>query len=248
MLPDETLVVVEQLLVGSVQPVAERSGSSVGNQWKPSCAARWPPGSGPRRRAGAAVLDGWLPNPPTGRGNRTAGRGVHVGPVRQRLANHAALCAGEETLQLGAEALLGGPEQPVGRLERLAQGDRPPDALCGGSPAQDGRARSRRARCRAQTDAIAIARACVGVEAIHDHDGVDATLGQLAPAQVVDAHVVPGKAVSGGMSDTAAGARCQGGSWWSTAGRPRSTSARTSAAGRFSGRAGGSRRAPGRRR
>ena len=48
--------------------------------------------------------------------------------------------------------------------------------------------------------------------------------------------MTPGRVVGGQLGDVGDRSRCHGGSWWwSTAGRPRSTSATTLDAGRFSG-------------
>ena len=176
------------------------SGSSVGNQRKPKRQQLLrPPGTArPRPACGAAPpRSGGCRTPPTcwGRRRRRLRRrrppssraAVGGGPVpsRRRAARPAPLRSRAR------------PGRAASRCRRPRQSARgPPGCPCGRWPGPGGRTGGRRRRPPARSRRRgAVTGGRVDVEAVVDGGGLDAPLGELAPGEVVDGDVAPGRVV-----------------------------------------------------
>ena len=171
-----------------------------GTTGSPAPGAQWPPGSGRPRQGGdgAPPRPAGCRTPPTREGNthrvrrgvarrgRAGGGGEPPGSAPGR---GVALELGRVTPPRGARA--------ASRWRRAPRRSRwrAPIPLRGIARTGWASTASSGADAERSPDALPIAGAWVGVEPVHDHGGLDASLGELAPGEAVDAHVTPGRVV-----------------------------------------------------
>ena len=122
----------------------------------------------------------------------TGGVGVGDGAATgRRPAQDAATGSGDEALELGSVAVLGGSEEPVGGVERIGQGNGSAHVLAG--QGAGGLQQQRRPVGNAQGLAHAgpFTRCGIRIEGVVDRRGGYPADGQLGAAQLVDGHVGP---------------------------------------------------------
>lgn len=114
-----------------------------------------------------------------------------------RPPHHGDAGDGEKRFELGTVVLLRGAEQPVRGADRLAQGQGGGDPLAGNGT--DGVQEKPLLRFQTQSAPrpIPVPGRTVTVEAVVDGGGGDTSLGQLAPAELVDGHMGPLRVVGG---------------------------------------------------